>query len=633
MFTVTRSPHNPILSPDSERAWEAAAAFNGSPIILGKETYLIYRAMSDNEILKEPHIQTSTIGVASSKDAIHYEKRKQLIINDSDFDKFGCEDPRVTFFEGKYYIFYTGLSGYPFSAENIKVAVAISSDLKTIEEKHLVTPFNAKAMAIFPERIAGKIGALVTINPDRKPSDICYVECDKIEDLWSKDFWDKWQSNIEPQKLKIRRYPEDHIELGAVPVKTDDGWLVIYAHIQRYGRDDHVFGIEAILLDLNDPRKIVGKTHGPFLIPEKYYEHTGQVPHMIFPSGALIRNGKLEVYYGATDTHCAIATIPLKNLLKSMIGVAKQSFVRFRGNPIISPRPGLLWEAGGTFNPAAIDVGGKTHILYRGSTSNNASTIGYASSSDGFTIDERPDKPIYLPREKFELQTDPRNGFGCEDPRIVEIGSRLYMTYTGYDGATPRVAVSSIDKNDFLNKKWHTWSKPEVITPSSIPNKDAAILPEPVNGKYMVFHRVHEIVCADFVNSLDFSKEKIDQCIEIIEPRRGMWDGNKVGISAPPIKTDKGWILLYHGVSWSTIYRVGVVLLDLEDPTIVKARTAAPIFEPQEEYEIKGIVPNVVFPCGAIIRNGRLYIYYGGGDKVIGVGYMDVNTLLEMLET
>lgn len=214
----------------------------------------------------------------------------------------------------------------------------------------------------------------------------------------------------------------------------------------------------------------------------------------------------------------------------------------------------------------------------------------------------------------------------------MQIGERIYMTYTAYDGMTPRVAVSSIPSADFAKKRWGSWAKPEIITPPSVPNKDAAILSEPVKGGYMVFHRVNESVCADFVASLDFSKDKVTQCIEIITPRRGMWDGGKVGISAPPVKTKNGWLLLYHGVSWSTTYRVGAVLLDLADPTIVKARTAVPLFEPEEEYERKGIVPNVVFPCGLVVRGPTAYMYYGAGDDVVGVATMKMATLLRMLE-
>ncbi|MEA2715031.1 MAG: beta,2-mannobiose phosphorylase / 1,2-beta-oligomannan phosphorylase [Candidatus Parcubacteria bacterium] len=608
-----------------EHPWEAAAAFNGCPVIDGEKTYMVYRAMSEPDLLREPHIRMSVIARGVSTDGLHYRDRHVLISPDREFDYFGCEDPRVTKFEGTYYIFYTALGGWPLSPDNIRVAVALSKDIETITEKHLVTPFNAKAMALFPERINGKMAAIVTVNTDRAPSDICYVEFDKPEDMWSPEFWANWQQNLDAHKIHIRRLPGDHLEAGAAPVKTDKGWLLIYSHIQRYGHGDQVFGIEAVLLEEKNPRNVIGRTKGPFMVPDEYYENMGQVAHIIFPSGALIRGGRLEIYYGAADTHCAMATIPLNNLLSSITDTEKPIIKRFPGNPIITPRPGILWESKGTLNPGAIDLGGKIHLLYRAVSADNISTIGYAVSSDGLSIDERPEKPIYFPRADFESK-------GCEDPRLVLINDRVYMAYSGFDGGTPRVAVSSISSKDFLARKWGSWTAPEVITPPSVPNKDAAILPEPMMGGYMVFHRVRESVCADYVASLDFSRYKVTQCIEIITPRRGMWDGGKVGISAPPVKTKHGWLLLYHGVSWSTTYRVGAVLLDLKDPTIVKARTAIPLFEPQEQYENKGTVNNVVFPCGLVVRGTTAYMYYGAADDVVGVATMKMATLLRTLE-
>jgi predicted GH43/DUF377 family glycosyl hydrolase len=580
----------------------------------------------------------STIGRAISKDGKHYEERVALVKPDTGLRPlYGCEDPRVTKIGKSYYIVYTALGGFPFSADNIKVAVAISDDLKTIREKHLITPFNAKGMAFFPEKINGKYAAILTVNTDRPPSDICYAEADNMEDFWSPTFWEEWKEKLEAHKISIRRLPSDHLEMGAVPVKTDKGWLLVYSHIQRYGQSDQVFGVEAVLLDLENPRTVVGRTKGPFMAPETYYEQTGLVPHIVFPTGALIRNGKLgggklEIYYGAADTFCAMATIPLDNLLRSLTGVEEKKIVRFPGNPIIAPRPGYFWEEKGTINPAAIDLGGKVHLLYRAVSDKNVSTLGYASSHDGLSIDERSDKPVYFSRAAFEMKPGSDRDFGCEDPRLMLIENRVCMLYTAYDGTTPRVAFSSIDAKDFLAKKWSAWSAPRVITPPNIANKDAAILSETVNGKYMIFHRVHESICADFVSSLDFTTDLIDECIEILDPRRGMWDGGKVGISAPPVKTKDGWLLLYHGVSWSTTYRVGAVLLDLKDPTIVKARTAIPLFEPEEEYELKGTVPNVVFPCGLVVRGGTAYMYYGAGDSVIGVATVKLATILKMLE-
>jgi beta-1,2-mannobiose phosphorylase / 1,2-beta-oligomannan phosphorylase len=632
MFTLNRSKHNPILSPMREHPWESAAAFNGCPIVVGKKTMMVYRAMSEPELLKEPHIRTSVIGVATSTNGTQFDDRSALIIPDQDFDKFGCEDPRVTKLDDTYYIFYTGLGGYPFGVDNIKIAVALSKDLKTVQEKHPVTPFNAKGMSLFPDRVNGKIAGILTVNTDKKPSDICYVEFDKPEDIWSADKWNEWYSNLDAHKINIRRLPEDHLEFGAPPVRTEQGWLLVYSHIQRYGRPDVTWGIEVVLLDLKNPRLVIGRTKGPFMVPEAYYEHVGQVPHITFPSGSLIRDGHLEIYYGAADTHCAMASIPLDNLLASITETEKKAVTRFPGNPIISPRPGMLWEEMGTINPAAIDLGNKTHILYRAVAPGNISTIGYAVSSDGFSIDERPDKAIYFPRAPFETKVGGGNNFGCEDPRLVLIDDKVYMTYTGYDGITPRVAVSSISTADFLARKWSAWSMPDAITPNNVPNKDSTILPEKVNGKYMIFHRVNESICVDFFSSLDFKKEQVNKCIEIISPRKGMWDGGKVGISTPPIKTPKGWLLLYHGVSWSTTYRVGAVLLDLDDPTVITARTAVPLFEPHAEYEHKGLVPNVVFPCGLVVRKGIAYMYYGGGDSVIGVATIKMSELMRMLE-
>ena len=631
MFTVTRSEHNPLISPMKEHPWEASAAFNGCPIVEGRKTYMLYRAMSEPDLLKDPHLPTSVIARAVSSDGIHYADRRVLIEPDREFDLYGCEDPRVTKLDGMNYVFYTALGGLPFSADTIKVAVALSPDLETVTEKHLVTPFNAKGMCLFPEKIGGKMAALLTVNTDRRPSDICYAEFDRPEDLWNESAWRTWYDGLDAHKLHVRRLPDDHLELGAPPLRTEKGWLVVYCHIQRYGRGDVVFGVEILLLDLENPRRIIGRTKGPIMAADAYYEEVGQVPHLIFPTGALIRGGRLEIYYGAADTHCAVATVPLDNLLHSLDGSEKSPVKRFPGNPIISPRPGFLWESGGTLNPAAIDLGDKTHILYRAVSADNISTIGYAVSSDGLSIDERLDKPIYFPRAGFERK-DQGGGYGCEDPRAMTIGERVYMTYTGYDGSTPRVAVSSIGTTDFLKRNWSAWSSPEAITPPGVDDKDAAILPEPVKGGYLVFHRVHESVCADYVGSLDFTEEKVTQCIEILSPRRGMWDGGKVGISAPPVKTRDGWLLLYHGVSWSTTYRVGAVLLDLADPTIVIARTAVPLFEPEAEYERKGIVPNVVFPCGLVVRGGTAFIYYGAADSVIGVATVKMAALLRMME-
>lgn len=630
MFTLNRFEHNPILSPKKEHPWEAFAAFNGSPARKGKKNFLIYRAMSEPDEFREPRISLSVIGSASSPDGVLYSDRSVLIAPQESYDQYGCEDPRVTQFGKKYYIFYTALGGVPFSKDNIKVAVGISDDLKTIAERHLVTPFNAKAMVMFPEKINGKIAVLLSYHTDTPPSDICYAEFDAVEDLWNEKKWTDWEKNIDAHKLSMRREETDHLELGSTPVKTRAGWLVVYSHVQHYNQGEPVFGIEIVLLDLENPRKIIGRTKGPFMVTEAYYEKVGQVQNITFPTGAEIEDENLIIHYGASDTHCCKASIPLENLLESLVGTEKDLMVRYAGNPIIIPRTGVAFEAGGTLNPGAIEINGVIHILYRAFSDTHVSTIGYARSKDGFSIDYRHDGPIYTPRESFE-KSDSGGWSGCEDPRIIRVGDTLHMLYTAYNGITPRVAITSISVADFLAERWDAWAPPVPLSPDGIADKDAIFIPEPIDGKYMIIHRIGTHVCADFVPSLNPKNMEMKQCINIISPRKGMWDGLKVGISTPAIKTKAGWLVLYHGVSARSTYRVGCVLLDLKNPTIVKARTAIPFFEPQEDYEKKGVVARVVFPCGIVVRKDTVFIYYGAADDKVGVATIELSKLLSML--
>lgn len=635
MFVVKRSEHNPILIPNRDHYWEEFATFNLCPIKRGKNIYGFYRAISAPDKLRNPK-QISTIGIGKSSDGIHFENRMPFITPNEPFDRFGCEDPRVTFFEGNYYIFYTALSSYPFSAEGIRVAVAISKDLKSIQEKHLVTSFNAKAMTLFPERINGKITVIFSAHTDSPPAKIVIAQMDKIEELWSPNFWERWQKEMDHYVIEPKRNQYDHVEVGAPPIKTKYGWLFIYSHIQNYfpGGGERIFGIEALLLDLKNPRIIIGRTDGPILAPEEPYEISGYVGNVVFPSGAIVESDTLTIYYGASDTTVALAKVNLTDLLSSISPELKSnySFKRAKENPIISPRSEHEWEAQATFNPAAIELGGKIHILYRGFSTHNTSYIGYASTLDGVNITERLADPIYSPREDFEKKKI-TNGFsGCEDPRLTKIGKNIYMCYTAYDGISPpRVAVSSISEKDFLARKWK-WAKPFLITPPGFDDKDTCLFPEKFSEGYFVLHRVGNEICGDYLNTLNFNNESVKKCIHIIGPRPNLWDSAKVGITAPPIKTKHGWLLLYHGVSKShNTYRVGATLLDKKDPAIVLARSADPIFQPEEEYEKIGIVNNVVFPCGIVVRKGLLYIYYGGADKVVGVATMKLDIIVNAL--
>ena len=163
MAGAKRSPENPILIPDSASAWEAEATFNPS-VVEGRDgkIHILFRAAGAKKTVNGTEVEVSSIGHAVGTNAVRFGAHHELIAPIEPWERYGCEDPRVTFFEGRYYIFYTAVSD--FSADGIKVAVAITKDFKTIEERHLVTTFNAKAMALFPERVGGKIAALITVN-------------------------------------------------------------------------------------------------------------------------------------------------------------------------------------------------------------------------------------------------------------------------------------------------------------------------------------------------------------------------------------------------------------------------------------------------------------------------------------
>jgi predicted GH43/DUF377 family glycosyl hydrolase len=262
----------------------------------------------------------------------------------------------------------------------------------------------------------------------------------------------------------------------------------------------------------------------------------------------------------------------------------------------------------------------------------NTSVIGHAKSKNGLTGWMRDEMPIYVPRAPFESKRNPGGGSGCEDPRVTRIGDTLYMVYTAYDGISPpRVALTSIPVSDFL-KGDNTWKIPKLISPPDTDDKDAAIFPEKINGKYVIAHRIQNSIMLDNVDSLEFDGHKYLESYICIAPRGNLFDSEKIGLCTPPIKSSSGWILLYHGVSkLSHQYRVGAMLLDLENPVKVLARTPWPILEPEMRYEREGVVNNVAFPCGSVLRDDTLFIYYGGADKVVCVATLSFSRLLNYL--
>lgn len=632
---VERSEENPVLRPNLRRSWEAEAVFNGCPVRKGSQILLVYRAVSmpHYHALTQTKMRISHVGVAESRDGVHFSRRRRFISPEYSWERFGCEDPRVTRLDGKYFIFYTALSVYPFQKEGIRVGLAVSPDLRTLREKHLVTPFNAKAMALFPERVNGKLMAVLTVHTDQPPARICLASFEEEKEIWDENRWQPWYKDFEKHALPLQRREHDHVEAGAPPVKTKHGWLLLYSYIQNYPSAERLFGIEAALLDLKDPSRIVARTRSPLLVPEEHYERYGWVPNVIFPSGALTEGDSIHLYYGAADTVCCRASIQAPAFLERMLRgkIEAAHFVRAKQNPILTPLPAHAWEAKAVFNPAAIRLGGRIHLLYRAMSNDNTSVLGYATSRNGLEFDERSPEPVYVPREPFEQKLVPGGNSGCEDPRLTRIGNKITMCYTAFDGKNaPRVAFTWISVKNFLNREWE-WARPVLISPPDLDNKDACLFPEKIMGKYLFIHRSGDDMDLGWSRDLHFTGTTWLEEYRWIGPRRGTWDSRKVGAAAPPFRTPKGWVLLYHGVSDYGIYRVGAVLLHPENPFDVLARTDDPIFAPKTPYEQIGQVPHVVFPCGAVVLGETLVIYYGGADQVVGAATMEVAKLIKAL--
>ncbi|MBN1644150.1 MAG: hypothetical protein JW856_04965 [Dehalococcoidales bacterium] len=324
---------------------------------------------------------------------------------------------------------------------------------------------------------------------------------------------------------------------------------------------------------------------------------------------------------------------------------------RFEGNPILVPDSGHQWESKAVFNPAAIYEGGKVHILYRALGDTDTSVIGYASSLDGFHINERLDKPVYVPREPFEgvntirraeseLYDNYTSGGsfagGCEDPRLTRIDDRIYLTYVAYDGySSPRIALSSIHIDDFLNKNWK-WKRPILISRPDVVDKNACILPEKIDGKYVIFHRIFPDILIDFVDDLDFdgkSKWLEGQFKIPIRESSASWDSRKVAAGPPPMRTKDGWLFIYHAIDDKDEfrYKMGAMLLAIKDPPRVLARTSYPILEPLARYENEGLKSGVIYPCGAVILSNQLFVYYGGADMVVCVATAKMNEFMSQL--
>lgn len=334
---------------------------------------------------------------------------------------------------------------------------------------------------------------------------------------------------------------------------------------------------------------------------------------------------------------------------KRLIGKRKEKkfaqrsiLAKHEGNPILSPQKGNNWESYQTFNPAAIYEGGKVHLLYRAIGSNGLSVVGYASSRDGMNIEERSFDPVYIaitPRARHGIAkpisySSGGSWGGCEDPRAVIIGDRMYMTFVAFDGwGSVRMAITSIDLNDFLEKRWK-WKRPMLVSPPWEIHKNWVLFPEKIKGKFAILHSISPKILVDYFDNLDtFDDHPYIKSHYAQSARSKQWDNWVRGAGPPPIKTEHGWLLLYHAMDESdpNRYKLGAMILDKNDPTKILHRSKKPILEPDEPYENEGHKAGVIYSCGAVVIKDKLFVYYGGADTVVCVATADLETFLSTL--
>ena len=300
----------------------------------------------------------------------------------------------------------------------------------------------------------------------------------------------------------------------------------------------------------------------------------------------------------------------------------KQLFRRYEGNPILEPQD---WHhtVNAVFNAGAVSFEGETLLLVRVEDRSGISHLSIARSSDGYTN-------WGIEREhSFQKDLgDYDEAWGIEDPRITQCGDEYMIVYTGYSRGGPLVRLAS-------TRDFRTFERRGTLMPPD--DKDAALFPCQFDGRWALLHRPSSMDQAHIW--LSWSPDLRhwgDHKILIHARQGGWWDANRIGLGPPPLLTDYGWLILYHGVRTTvagSIYRLGLALLDRDNPGRVLVRGNEWMFGPEAEYERSGDVPDVVFPCGWILADDRrtVRLYYGAADTTMCVATGDIEEIIGYL--
>jgi predicted GH43/DUF377 family glycosyl hydrolase len=429
-------------------------------------------------------------------------------------------------------------------------------------------------------------------------------------------------------------------------LKTDKGIVLLYdASITK--DSETMLQVGGVLFDNTDPRHIIWRS--PVPLWQGIVRKDKSKYDKIYTVGFTYFKNRFTVYWSTEHGDLIVGSFP--SLFKSIEIKQYKILNKFEKNPIIIPRPGYLWEAQGTFNPGVFQDDDHTlHLFYRALGSDGISRIGYAKSLDGLHFTKRSSFPVFQPSHGFGLPDGTKNrepihynpGYytsgggwgGSEDPRLVKIGDTIYMLYVAFEGwSSVRIALSSISVSDFRAGRWN-WKQPILISPPNQVNKNWVLFPEKINGKFAVLNSIVPKIMIEYVDDLENLKDFIrSPRPEGPQPgRTDSWDNLLRGAGPPPIKTDIGWLLLYHALDKREghKYKLGAMILDLKDPSKVLYRSQHPILYPEMWYENEG-KPGIVYASGAAVVGDDLFVYYGGGDRVVCVAKTHLKDFLDYL--
>jgi len=294
---------------------------------------------------------------------------------------------------------------------------------------------------------------------------------------------------------------------------------------------------------------------------------------------------------------------------------------RFQHNPILT-RDDVPYPVATVHNAAVVKHGGKYIMIFRSHTLNGRSILGRADSEDGYHFDVHHE-PFLIPASEGIFKE--YESYGIEDPRITYIEGEYLITYSAYSRNGVRTGLAK-------TKDFNTVERFSLITEPD--HRNVVIFPEKIGGLYARLDRPHsEISPWSIWISYSPDLKYWGESKLVMKPLQYHWDEMKIGPGAPPIKTSRGWLSIYHGVFPTmdgSVYRLGVALHDLEDPSRIVATGDEWILQPEELYEITGYVHNVVFTCGAVPEeDGSVKIYWGGADKVMCMGTTTLDALVD----